>query len=179
MDTGADTQGVVFAVFEASGTLIKSFDIFGDGLGGSCNRRGDHVANRHVFWRVQPREPFLRQCVCARWTLLVQSSARLFHNRGPMGIDTGFAHVVEYAATGEVLGQTAISTTAGGFFSGSWSPVTFRFRTHALQIRPGIPNAAFEIVRHAYQCLFVDSVTIRTLNAPRVLLRLHGRRGPH
>ena len=163
VDTGADTQGVVFAVFEASGTLIKSFDIFGDGLGGLAidveitSRTGMYfgVYNRgnHSYDNVFVQDG---RFSCNR-------VHDFFHNRGPMGIDTGFAHVVEYAATGEVLGQTAISTTAGGFFSGSWSPVTFRFRTHALQIRPGIPNAAFEIVRHAYQCLFVDSVTIRTL----------------
>ena len=34
VDSGADTQGMVFSVFEASGALIKSYDVFGTGLGG-------------------------------------------------------------------------------------------------------------------------------------------------
>ena len=162
VDSGADTQGVVFSVFEASGALIKSYDVFGTGLGGLAVDV-EITSQTGMYFGVHNRgDSSYDNVYVQHGRFSCKRVHNYFHNRGPMGIDTGLARVVR-TDSGALLGHTAISTTAGGFFSGSWAPVTFRFQTDAQPNAGAASQVGLEIVRHAYQCLFVDSVTIKTL----------------
>lgn len=162
VDSGAETQGVVFSLFEASGVLIRSYDVFGTGIGG-ISVDVEITSQTGMYFGVHNRgDSGYDNVYVQHGRFSCKRVHNYFHNRGPMGIDTGLARAVR-TDSGALLGHTAISTTAGGFFSGSWAPVTFRFQTDAEPNAGARSQVGLEIVRHAYQCLFVDSVTIKTL----------------
>lgn len=157
--TGADTEGVVLSIYESSGTLVGSYNVFGGGMAG-IPIDVELTSPTGVYFTVSDRGSATGDFVYISGGLFSCNYIHdYFHNRGPMGIDTGVARAVK-TNTGAVLGETAISTVAGGVFANSWSLVTFRFTTDGAPESGGNSVVGIEVVRHGYQCLVVDNFVI-------------------
>lgn len=153
------TEGVVLSIYESSGTLIASYEVYGNAMAG-MNIDVSLTSATGVYFTVYDRGAALGDYVYVTdGRFSCNYVHNYYHNRGPMGIDTGIARVVKLD-TGAVLGETAISTVAGGVFANSWSPVTFRFSTDGKPDDNGTAVVGIEVMRHGYQCLVVDNFVI-------------------
>ena len=157
----ASSEGVELKMYQQSGGLLGTYEVRPNGADQSFDF--ELTDSRGMYITVNDRGAVLDDAVyIANGHFSCLYDHKYFHNRGPMGIDTGLARVVK-TTTGHVFGQTQISTVAGGVFRNAWSPVTFRFTTDAEPNDAGSSRVGIEVLRHAYQCLVVDNFAIKTI----------------